>query len=233
MSKDNKENNKNNPNPNQNPKGGRGPGFKMNIWVVYGALILMFLGWNFMSGGFSMSDPKTITITEFNNFLDNGDFDRIIIHNKSTAEAFLKEEAMSQTAHEKIPKVDVLKNPNKGPHYKLEIGNDEIFQNRLQQAESEGLLNDYEYKTSGSWTDFLPVLPILIFIGIWIYTMRRMSGVGGGGGGGQTFHIGESRANLFDEKSDITVTCKNVAGLQGAKEDVQEIVDLLKKPDKY
>ncbi len=233
MSKDNKENNKNNPNPNQNPKGGRGPGFKMNIWVVYGALILMFLGWNFMSGGFSMSDPKTITITEFNNFLDNGDFDRIIIHNKSTAEAFLKEEAMSQTAHEKIPKVDVLKNPNKGPHYKLEIGNDEIFQNRLQQAESEGLLNDYEYKTSGSWTDFLPFLPILIFIGIWIYMMRRMSGVGGGGGGGQIFNIGKSRAKLFDEKSDIKVTFKNVAGLEGAKEEVQEIVDFLKNPDKY
>src|SRR5690554_584015 len=233
MSKDNKDKHNKGSKPNQNPKGTGGPGFKLNIWYVYGALILMFIGWNFMSGGFSMSDPKTITITEFNNFLDKGDFDKIIIHNKNTAEAFLKEDAMNETAHEKIPKVDVLKNPNKGPHYKLEIGNDEIFQNRLQQAESEGLLNDYEYKTSGSWTDFLPFLPILIFIGIWIYMMRRMSGVGGGGGGGQIFNIGKSRAKLFDEKSDIKVTFKNVAGLEGAKEEVQEIVDFLKNPDKY
>src|SRR5690554_2536467 len=234
MSKDNKDKHNKDSKPNQNPKGTGGPGFKLNIWYVYGALILMFIGWNFMSGGFSMSDPKTITITEFNNFLDKGDFDKIIIHNKNTAEAFLKEDAMNETAHEKISKVDVLKNPNKGPHYKLEIGNDEIFQNRLQQAESEGLLNDYEYKTSGSWTDFLPFLPILIFIAIWIYMMRRMSGAGGGGGaGGQIFNIGKSRAKLFDEKSDIKVTFKNVAGLEGAKEEVQEIVDFLKNPEKY
>src|SRR5690606_15284997 len=228
MSKDNY--NKNSK-PNQNPKG-KGPGFKINIWIIYGALILMFLGWNFMSGGFSMSDPKKITITEFNNFLDKGDFDRIIIHNKNTAEAFLKEEAMSDTDHEAIPKEDVLKKPNKGPHYKLEIGNDEIFQNRLQQAESEGLLNDYEYKTSSSWTDFIGFLPIIIFIAIWIYMMRRMSGAGGGGGG-QIFNIGKSRAKLFDEKTDVKVTFQNVAGLVGAKEEVQEIVDFLKNPEKY
>src|SRR5690554_1212521 len=235
MSKDNKDKHNKGSKPNQNPKGTGGPGFKLNIWYVYGALILMFIGWNFMSGGFSMSDPKTITITEFNNFLDKGDFDKIIIHNKNTAEAFLKEDAMNETVHEKIPKVDVLKNPNKGAHYKLEIGNDEIFQNRLQQAESEGLLNDYEYKTSGSWTDFLPFLPILIFIAIWIYMMRRMSGASGGGGGagGQIFNIGKSRAKLFDEKSDIKVTFKHVAVLEGAKEEVQEIVDFLKNPEKY
>ena len=231
MSKDNKDNYNKNSKLNQNPKG-KGPGFKINIWIIYGALILMFLGWNFMSGGFSMNDPKKITITEFNNFLDKGDFDKIIIHNKNTAEAFLKEEAMSDTDHETVPKEDVLKKPNKGPHYKLEIGNDEIFQNRLQKAESEGLLNDYEYKTSSSWTDFIGFLPIIIFIAIWIYMMRRMSGAGGGGGG-QIFNIGKSRAKLFDEKTDVKVTFQNVAGLVGAKEEVQEIVDFLKNPEKY
>lgn len=236
MSNDNKGNyNKNpKPNPNQNPnnKGG-GFGFKINIWVIYAILILGFLGWNFLSGGFSLSDPKKITITEFYNFLDKGDFDRVIIHNKNSAEAFLTENAMASTAHESVPKEDALKKPNKGPHYKLEIGNDEIFQNRLQQAESDGLLNDYEYKTSGSWTDFIGFLPIIIFIAIWIYMMRRMSGMGGGGGGGQMFSIGRSRAKLFDEKTDIKVTFQNVAGLEGAKEEIQEIVDFLKNPEKY
>lgn len=236
MSNDNKGNyNKNpKPNPNQNPnnKGG-GFGFKINIWVIYAILILGFLGWNFLSGGFSLSDPKKITITEFYNFLDKGDFDRVIIHNKNSAEAFLTENAIASTAHESVPKEDALKKPNKGPHYKLEIGNDEIFQNRLQQAESDGLLNDYEYKTSGSWTDFIGFLPIIIFIAIWIYMMRRMSGMGGSGGGGQMFSIGRSRAKLFDEKTDIKVTFQNVAGLEGAKEEIQEIVDFLKNPEKY
>src|SRR5690606_18261240 len=66
-----------------------------------------------------------------------------------------------------------------------------------------------------------------------IYMMRRMSGAGGSGGGGQIFSIGKSRAKLFDEKTDTMVTFKNVAGLEGAKEEVQEIVDFLKNPDKY
>lgn len=240
MSNDNKNNkdnyNKNSkPNSNQNPnnKGG-GFGFKINIWVIYAILIIGFLGWNFLSGGFNLSDPKKITITEFYKFLDNGDFQKVDIYNKNTAEVFLTESALASTAHESIPKEDALKKPNKGPHYKLEIGNDEIFQNRLQKAESEGLLkNGYEYKTSGSWTDYLGFLPIILFIGIWIYMMRRMSGMGGAGGGGQMFSIGRSRAKLFDEKTDIKVTFQNVAGLEGAKEEVQEIVDFLKNPEKY
>ena len=76
-------------------------------------------------------------------------------------------------------------------------------------------------------------LPIIIFIAIWIYMMRRMSGMGGSGGGGQMFSIGRSRAKLFDEKTDIKVTFQNVAGLEGAKEEIQEIVDFLKNPEKY
>lgn len=237
MSNDNKGNYNKNPKPNsnQNPNNNKGGGFgfKINIWVIYAAIILMVLGWNFFSGGFNLSDPKKLTITEFYQLLDNGDFEKIDIYNKNTAEAFLTEKAMSSTAHEGIPKEDVMKKPNKGPHYKLEIGNDEIFQNHLQKAVNEGLLTNYEYKTSGSWTDFIGFLPIIIFIGIWIYMMRRMSGVGGGGGGGQMFSIGRSRAKLFDEKTDIKVTFQNVAGLEGAKEEVQEIVDFLKNPEKY
>ena len=63
--------------------------------------------------------------------------------------------------------------------------------------------------------------------------MRRMSGSGGGGAGGQIFNIGKSKAKLFDEKTDVTITFKDVAGLEGAKEEVQEIVDFLKNPQKY
>ena len=77
-------------------------------------------------------------------------------------------------------------------------------------------------------------IPIaLIIIAVWIFIMRRMSGNAGGGAGGQIFNIGKSKAKLFDEKKDIKTTFKDVAGLEGAKEEVQEIVDFLKNPKKY
>ena len=78
----------------------------------------------------------------------------------------------------------------------------------------------------------LSFLPLILIIGVWIFLMRRMSG-GGAGGGGQIFNIGKSKAKLFDEKSNVKVTFKDVAGLEGAKEEVQEIVDFLKNPSKY
>src|SRR5690606_32489658 len=68
---------------------------------------------------------------------------------------------------------------------------------------------------------------------VWIFIMRRMSSGGGGGGGGQIFNIGKSRAKLFDENIDVKTSFKDVAGLEGAKEEVQEIVDFLKNPEKY
>ena len=78
------------------------------------------------------------------------------------------------------------------------------------------------------------LLPFIVIIGIWIFIMRRMSGGGAGGGAGsQIFNIGKSKAKLFDEKLDVKTSFKDVAGLEGAKEEVQEIVDFLKFPEKY
>jgi len=83
------------------------------------------------------------------------------------------------------------------------------------------------------WLDvLLGFLPIIIIIGVWIFLMRRMSG-GAGGAGGQIFNIGKSKAKLFDQNTQVKTTFKDVAGLEGAKEEVQEIVDFLKYPDKY
>src|SRR5690606_17264381 len=77
------------------------------------------------------------------------------------------------------------------------------------------------------------ILPFVLIIGIWIFLMRRMSGGGAGGAGGQIFNIGKSKARLFDEKTDMRVTFKDVAGLEGAKAEVQEIVEFLRNPAKY
>ena len=135
--------------------------------------------------------------------------------------------------HSKIPKLNLLDKPNLGPHYILEIGNDEIFQNKLDQALKDKKIVSYDYKTSSSWTDYMSLITLVIIVGAWIFIMRRMSGAGGGGGGGQLFNIGKSKAKLFDEKTDIKTTFKDVAGLEGAKEEIQEIVEFLKNPQKY
>ncbi len=121
--------------------------------------------------------------------------------------------------------------PNKGPHYIIDIGNDEIFQKRLEEAVAKGKLKDFNFAPKSDWTEiFFQLLPILLIIGFWIFIMRRMNS---GGGGGQIFSIGKSKAKLFDEKTDVKTTFVDVAGLEGAKEEIQEIVEFLKNPSKY
>ncbi|WP_411377728.1 ATP-dependent zinc metalloprotease FtsH [Flavobacterium psychrophilum] len=110
--------------------------------------------------------------------------------------------------------------------------NSESFQNKLEEARKTNSIG-VDYKTSSEWTDLVGFLPIILLIGFWIYMMRRMSGGGSGAGGPQIFSIGKSKAKLFDEKTDIKTTFKDVAGLEGAKEEIQEIVEFLKNPTKY
>ncbi|CAI8273997.1 MAG: ATP-dependent zinc metalloprotease FtsH [Bacteroidota bacterium] len=110
-----------------------------------------------------------------------------------------------------------------------------MFQKKLEEAEANGVEFSYEFRTvENRWLDVLiGFLPLILIIAIWLFIMRRMSGGGGGGGGAQIFNIGKSKAKLFDEKTDVKITFKDVAGLEGAKEEVQEIVDFLKNPTKY
>src|SRR5690606_40934027 len=69
----------------------RKPGFKLNPWALYVVLIVVVFGWSFFSGGFQMNDPKNLTITEFYRYLDRGDFEKVIIYNKTTAADFIKD----------------------------------------------------------------------------------------------------------------------------------------------
>lgn len=207
--------------------------FKFNPWWIYGIIGVIFVAM-WISGQSRWVEPSKTTISKFNEFLDSGQIDKVVVYNKKTAEVFLKPGALEQKAHEKLPKTDLLNKPNTGPHYSLEIGNDEIFQKRLEEAQKNKKLATYDYKTSSDFTDLLfNLLPIIILVGFWIFMMRRMSGGSAGGGGGQIFSIGKSRAKLFDEKNDVKTTFKDVAGLEGAKEEIQEIVEFLKNPKKY
>ena len=206
--------------------------FKINPWWIYGTLIILFFGLNFLSGA-AFQESAKISASKFNEYLEKGQVEKIIIYNKTEAEAFLTKDALKDKAHKKVAK-DIIGNQNKGPHYTFEIGNDEVFQNKIEKAKLDGKIKDYEFKPKSNWTELLiNLLPIVIIIGLWIFIMRRMSGGGAGGGGGQLFNIGKSKAKLFDEKTDVKITFKDVAGLEGAKEEVQEIVEFLRNPDKY
>lgn len=213
----------NNPNSNK---------FKVSPWLIYTAILLIFLFISFATGGSSLQEPAQLTSSKFNNYLEKGQVEKVIVYNKTEAEVYLTATALKDKAHEKVSK-DVFDRPNKGPHYTLEIGNDQIFQNKLEKAVNEGKLKDFNFLQKNNWSDILiSLLPIIIIIAVWIFIMRKMSG-GSGVGGGQIFNIGKSKAKLFDEKTDIKTTFKDVAGLEGAKEEIQEIVEFLKNPEKY
>jgi len=212
-------------NPNSNK-------FKVSPWLIYTAILLIFLFISYITGGSNLSEPSQLTSSKFNAYLEKGQIEKVIVYNKSEAEVFLNAQALKDPANKQVAK-DVFDRPNKGPHYTFIIGNDQLFQTRLEKAVNEGKLKDYNFLPKSNWTDILvSLLPIIIIIGVWLFIMRKMSG-GSGGGGGQIFNIGKSKAKLFDEKTDIKTTFKDVAGLEGAKEEIQEIVEFLKNPEKY
>lgn len=217
--------NENNPSPNK---------FKFNPWLIYVAVAAIFIFISVLSGGSSFQEPNKLSTSKFNELLNNGQVEKVLVYNKSEAEIYLTKDALKDTKHKDVVK-DAFGRENKGAHYKLDnIGNDELFQKKLEEAKTQSKIADYNFLVKNNWSDiFISLLPILIIVVIWIVIMRRMSGGGAGGGGGQIFNIGKSKAKLFDEKNDIKVTFKDVAGLEGAKEEIQEIVEFLKNPEKY
>ena len=208
----------------------------ISSYWLYASIILFFIGMSFFGGSDSMSSDQKINISKFENYLLDGEVSKVVVVNKKTAQVTLTETALTETKHSKANKTDLFGRKNSsGPHYQFEVGNLELFQKKLEAAEEKGVSFTYEFVTVESrWLDvLLGFLPLILIIAVWLFIMRRMSGGGGGGGGAQIFNIGKSKAKLFDEKTDVKITFKDVAGLEGAKEEVQEIVDFLKNPSKY
>ena len=218
--------NKKKTNPNQ-PK-------NSSYWM-YGLIISIFIIFTYVGNSDNFNNTKKINISTFEKYLNASEVSKVTIVNKTLAEVTLTENALLNEIHRDVAKTNFIGQRNLiGPHYTFEVGDLELFQRRLEDAESKGILFNYEFKTiENKWLDVLiGFLPLIILVGLWIFFMRRMSG-GGAGGGSQIFSIGKSKARLFDEKNDIKVTFKDVAGLEGAKEEVKEIVDFLKNPTKY
>lgn len=210
---------------------------KLNPYWIYGIIIAAFLGIQLFSGGFSDSSTKKINPSEFLQYLEKGDVSKLVIVNDREARVYLTKAAQELETHKNSKPNNLLPSVTPQPNYTFEFGELELFQNKVEKIlEDNPSLNvPVSFKTEENhWGNFLfSLLPFILIIGVWIFIMRRMSGGSGGGAGGQIFNIGKSKAKLFDEKTDVKTSFKDVAGLEGAKEEVQEIVDFLKNPEKY
>ena len=209
---------------------------KFSSWWIYGLIAVFLIGFQFMGGGNFASTKKTTT-SELQEYLRNGDIEKIlIITNTNQAKVFLSDEALAKDVHKDVSEKPFIPSTGAVPQYVLDYGDLQNFENEIKNLKKEYNLDtivDYDKESNYLGELLLGILPFVLIIGIWIYLMRRMSGGGGGGAGGQIFNIGKSKAKLFDEKTDTRTSFKDVAGLEGAKEEVEEIVEFLKNPDKY
>jgi len=222
--------------PNSSPEKGKNnkpPGkFNFNTIWIYVLIIAFIVGINFLNSD-SFGDEK-ITITEFEQMVEDGDVRKLVIINETTGQVFLTNNALSKTKYDDANRTSF---GSDRPHYTFNTGPVEVFAERLNNVNAD-LSKDQRvepvYETKTDW--LTPLLSWLIPIGflviLWLFIFRRMSG-GGGGAGGQIFNIGKSKATLFDKDTKVTVTFKDVAGLDEAKEEVMEVVNFLKSPQKY
>ncbi|MFD0700478.1 ATP-dependent zinc metalloprotease FtsH [Myroides pelagicus] len=213
------------PNPNKS---------KFNPWLLYGSILVIILVIQLLTRGSSFGNTKELSLSKLYEYVDKGYVDKIEF-SRSAAKVYIKESALESVEDLKnTQSKPLLGQQSKGPQFITDIGDPKILQEKLDLAVKDQKLTEYKSEPESNWGDFLiSFLPIIIIIGFWLFMMRRMTGGGGSGGGGQIFSIGKSKAKLFDEKNDIQVSFKDVAGLEGAKDEIVEIVEFLKNPEKY
>ena len=206
-------------------------GFKFKIYWIYIIIFIIFIGLNFM--GTEVTKPTSWQ--EFNqNMLQQQKVEKVVVVNKEKAFIYIKKDFLSEKQFKDVSKKAYGNTPNLGPHFYFEIGSVETFANDLKEAQSsfksgEKISPLYETRNDVFGDILSWVLPLVLFIFIWMFIMKRMSG---GGAGGQIFNIGKTQGKLID-KEDIKISFKDVAGLEEAKEEIAEIVDFLKAPAKY
>lgn len=189
------------------------------------AMVIAFLYITSDEGSMS----KEITYTEFKDMVKKGYADKIIAYDNNSVEMYIKPENIVDVFKKDAPKV------GKSPSVKIQVGSMESLDKFLDEEQKNGNFTGsirYEKENDYFGVIFWNLLPIIFFVGLWIFIMRRMGGAGNGGGAGNVFNVGKSKAQLF-EKGANRVTFKDVAGQTAAKQEVQEIVEFLKQPQKY
>ena len=203
------------------------PRFNLSWLYICIAITLTYL---FFTGEENNGLNRQLTYTEFKEMVNKGYANKIIAYNDNSVDLFIKPEHVRDVFKEDYKKV------SRNPSLHVEVGSIEALDKFLEKAQEEGKFSgeiSYEKKSDMFSTIFWNIAPIFIIIAIWIFIMRRMSG-GGGTGGMNPFSVGKSRAQVYEKGDNANrITFKDVAGQEGAKQEVQEIVDFLKQPQKY
>ncbi len=219
-----------NNNSNKSPRFG-------SYWI-YGIIALFLIGLNLFSVAYMTPEQKT-TLYEFEKMALRGDIEKVDVINEKEVYVYIKKDSLNKEWYQKTNKGNSLNNDS--PHFTFKVPSAGVFNDNVKEINNKlavlrpnapKIYPNYEVRTDWFGGIMNLILPILIIAVIWIIIMRRMGG-GPGGPGGQLFNIGKSKAALFDENSKTKVTFKDVAGLDEAKDEVMEVVDFLKNPQKY
>ncbi|MFN0035733.1 MAG: ATP-dependent zinc metalloprotease FtsH [Saprospiraceae bacterium] len=222
--------------PEENSEGNGMPRFNF-MWVF----ILIGLGLLALQLTKFSGKTEKASWADIEKWAKKGHVERFIVVNPKEAYIYIKKDSLEAAEH--ATKVKASKKSlfnTDQPHYVMNIGSVEVASSKMdklnEQILKEKKQQPVEMKIEDriNWNAVMVNfgLPILIFIGLWIFILRRMGG-GPGGPGGQLFNIGKSKATLFDSNSKVNITFADVAGLDEAKEEVMEVVDFLKNPKKY
>ncbi|MDE7069828.1 MAG: ATP-dependent zinc metalloprotease FtsH [Alistipes sp.] len=210
---------------------------KMNMprpsWMwLYGVIVVFILGYWMLDPG--RGTPVKSDWNAVAGMIERGEVEKIQVINRDLAEVFLSEQAVEHYRGQEQEK-RYRNMPRTGVQLTFHIGSVDTFRQDLDKVTADSghaVVLTYENREN-SWTSLLvQMLPWVLIIGGWLFIMNRMSR-GGGGGAGGIMNVGKARAQVFDKENSRRVTFKDVAGLEEAKVEIMEIVDFLKRPDKY
>jgi ATP-dependent metalloprotease FtsH len=224
---------------NKNQTGGGGGN---NFYWIYGVVVAVLLFVIFYGNDFN---SKVIEVSQskfYQEMLVKGDVTDVVIVNKTIARIYVNPDSVAALDRYKNPKTGKAYFPDKnfkGPHFFVTIPSIDYFLSSMEKVQNdagipkEKQISARSIEETNMMNELLPWLaPIVIMIILWVVMFRRMGG-GGSGGPGQIFNIGKSKATLFDKDTHVNITFSDVAGLDGAKMEVMEIVDFLKNSKKY
>ena len=216
--------------------GGNGP--KMNMpkfnmnWIYFIAILTLGLLWFTSGGPENSSIAKSASYSEFKVMVERGYAKKIVVNKpQGILRMYVKPEHIRDVFQQSAKQTGVE------PYLEVEFGSVDQVEQFIAKAKEEKVFSGdlaFDNKRDNEFFSLIltNLIPILFIVGLWIFLMRRMGG-GGGGVGGGVFNVGKSKAKMYEKGGELGITFKDVAGQAGAKQEIQEIVDFLKNPQKY